>query len=204
MQARLLMLCGILSPLAYVIADVGGGLQWPGYSFVDYSISEVAALDAPSRPFAVKVFALHGVLLLLFVAGVLGGAYSRAAKRAAIFLGAIGILGAISSFFPIQQRGVPLARNEQAHMLLTVASVIGIVGAMITGGGAGSRRFRVFSNVTIVVTLAFGAMAGSYAPQIPVDAPTPWLGVIERLSVYAYLLWMAAFANMLLIDNREY
>ena len=74
----------------------------------------------------------------------------------------------------------------------------------IAGGRASGRGFRVFSNVTIVMTLVFGAMAGSYAPQIPVGAPTPWLGVIERLSVYAYLLWIAAFANMLLSGNREH
>ena len=204
MFTRLWLVCGILASAAYLIADVGGGLRWPGYSFLDYSISEIAALDTPSRPFAVKVFALHGVLLAAFVAGVLRGPYPRAAKHAAAFLGLIAVIGAIAAFFPIRQRGVALSRNEEIHMLLTLASVLCIVAAMITGGQSSGRGFRRFSKATIVMTLFFGAMAGSYAPQLSAGTPTPWLGVVERLSVYSYLLWIAAFANMLLSGDREH
>lgn len=47
-------------------------------------------------------------------------------------------------------------------------------------------------------TVLFGAMAGTFGSRIATGDATPWLGVIERISVYAYLLWVAAFANMLL------
>jgi hypothetical protein len=203
MFRRALLLCGILASVAYAIADVGGGLRWPGYSFADYSISELAALGTPSRPFTVVVFAIHGVLLMVFAVGVLAGALPRSARYAGGFLAAIGIFGTVSSFFPIQQRGLAFTRNEVVHMTLLVPSVFCIVGAAITGGRAGSRGFFWFSITMAVISISFGAIGGSYAPSIAAGDPTPWFGVIERISVYAYVVWVAAFATMLLRGTRE-
>jgi hypothetical protein len=198
---RALRLCGILSSVAYAIADVGGGLRWPGYSFADYSISELAAIGAPSRPLTTVVLAIHDALLLAFAAGVLAGNYPRPAKYASAFLAAIGVLGFVYALFPIQQRGAPFTTNEVAHLTLVVVNVCCVVGAAITGGRAGSRGFRRFSVAMVVVCVSFGALGGRYAASIAAGDPTPWLGVIERISVYAYLLWLAAFANMLLRDR---
>jgi len=201
MMRRALLLCGILASVAYVIADVGGGLRWPGYSFADYSISELAAIGAPSRPFTTVVLAIHDALLLAFAAGVLAGTYARPAKYAAAFLAAIGVLGFVYALFPIQQRGAPFTRNEVAHLTLVVVNVLCVVGAVITGGRAGSRGFLRFSVAMVVICVSFGALGGRYAPSIAAGDPTPWLGVIERISVYAYVLWLAAFANLLLRDR---
>jgi Protein of unknown function (DUF998) len=202
MVNRVLLLCGILSSVAYAIGDVGGGLQWPGYSFADYSISELAAIGAPSRPFVAGVFAIHGVLLMAFAAGVMAGRYDRSARNAAAFLGAVAIVGTVSSYFPIQQRGVAFSRNEILHLTLVALSVLCIVAAMITGGRAGSRGFRSMSITAAVVMVTFGALGGRFASRIAAGDPTPWLGVIERISVYCYILWVAAFANLLL-QQRE-
>ena len=100
--------------------------------------------------------------------------------------------------FPIQQRGTPFTGNEVAHITLVVLAVLCIVGAAITGGRAGSRGFLRLSIATAVISVSFGAIGGSYAPSIADGDPTPWFGVIERISVYAYVLWIAAFAIMLL------
>ncbi len=76
-----------------------------------------------------------------------------------------------------------------------------VVGAAIMGGRAGSRGFLRFSIAMVVICVSFGALGARYAPSIAAGDPTPWLGVIERISVYAYVLWLAAFANMLLRDR---
>ena len=49
-----------------------------------------------------------------------------------------------------------------------------------------------------MVTLAFGAWSGNYGTDITDDLETPWVGVIERISVYAYQLWFVVFAIALL------
>jgi hypothetical protein len=50
MVRRILLLCGVLSPLLYAVADALAGMRWEGYSFRDHTISELGAIGAPSRP----------------------------------------------------------------------------------------------------------------------------------------------------------
>ena len=69
-----------------------------------------------------------------------------------------------------------------------------IVLAIMAGATAQGRRFRVYSVATILTLLVFGALAGRDAPRLEAGEPTPWLGVMERINIYAYLLWMAALA----------
>jgi hypothetical protein len=43
----------------------------------------------------------------------------------------------------------------------------------------------------------------SYVNEIGSGEPTPWLGIIERIMIYAYLLWVAVFGVALLLRDRE-
>jgi hypothetical protein len=59
-------------------------------------------------------------------------------------------------------------------------------------------RFRLYSAATVLVTLAFGAWSGTYGADLSNNLETPWVGVIERISVYAYQLWFVVVALALL------
>ena len=39
-------------------------------------------------------------------------------------------------------------------------------------------------------------------PQSPDNGPTPWVGMVERVSVFSYLLWVAVLAIALLPRRR--
>jgi hypothetical protein len=69
------------------------------------------------------------------------------------------------------------------------------------GAAAFGWRFRLYSAATFVVTLAFGALSGSYGSNIADDLETPWVRVIERTSVYAYQLWIVVFATAVLAGS---
>ena len=64
MANKILLTCGILSPVLYAVSDVLAGMQWTGYSFRDQTISELAAIGAPSRPLlAVLLLIVYGLML---------------------------------------------------------------------------------------------------------------------------------------------
>jgi hypothetical protein len=66
---RILLLCGVLSPLLYAVADALAGMRWEGYSFRDQTISELGAIGAPSRPlFSILLIPVY-LLLVAFGAG---------------------------------------------------------------------------------------------------------------------------------------
>ena len=60
MRHRVLLASGIAAPVLYAIADLIAGLRWEGYSFLHQTISELGAIEAPSR----RVFSL--LLLVVY------------------------------------------------------------------------------------------------------------------------------------------
>ena len=48
---KVLLASGILSSLLYVAANVVGALRWRNYSSKSQTVSELSAIEAPSRPF---------------------------------------------------------------------------------------------------------------------------------------------------------
>ncbi len=65
------------------------------------------------------------------------------------------------------------------------------------------RRFRLFSIGLIVAILGAGAMAGTQAGRIAAGAPTPYVGLIERVSFHGPGVWILALAIDLLRQERE-
>ena len=65
------------------------------------------------------------------------------------------------------------------------------------GAAAFGWRFRLYSGATVLVALAFGVWAGRYGADVANDLVTPWVGIIERISVYAYQLCFVVFASAL-------
>src|SRR4029453_9134326 len=70
MLRKILLSCGVLSPILYAISDVLAGKQWEGYSFRDQTISELAAIGAPSRPLFTFLLLLVYGLMVAFGVGV--------------------------------------------------------------------------------------------------------------------------------------
>jgi hypothetical protein len=51
------------------------------------------------------------------------------------------------------------------------------------------------------MVVLFWAWTLMYAPQVAAGGFTPWLGVIERIALAAWLLWLAVLAVDLLRGN---
>ena len=53
-----LLSCGVLASLLYLGTDILAGPLWEGYNFVHQAVSELSAVDAPTRSLT---FALYRV-----------------------------------------------------------------------------------------------------------------------------------------------
>ncbi len=61
--------------------------------------------------------------------------------------------------------------------------------------------FRVYSVLTLAVALVFGRLSAQ-VDKIQAGDPTPYLGLLERIGIGAWLLWMAVASVMLLRRSR--
>ncbi len=121
---KVLLICGILSMLLYVGADILAAMLYEGYSYTSQTISELSAIGAPTRP----LLALTGIVYLFLVV-------------------AFGLVGFAWPFAPMHQREV-LAAGEGTlsdTMHLILSAVDSLLFLLIIGFGAAAfgKRFRL-------------------------------------------------------------
>jgi hypothetical membrane protein len=200
MLKRILLLCGVLSPLLYAVADALAGLYWGGYSFRDQTISELGAIGAPSRFLFTSLLIPTYLLLVVFGVGVWRSADgSRRLRIAAGLLIAFGVIAVtIGPFVSMQMRATAQGVAGALHLIEGGIEMLILFAAMGFAATSLGRGFRLYTIITMILVLIFGAWSGMDAPDVEAGLPTPWLGVRERIFWYTYQLWFAVLAIRLL------
>src|SRR6185369_2452384 len=67
---RLLLFCGIISSILYVAINIITPSHFPGYDIASQTVSELSAIDAPSRPLWVGLCSFYSVFVIAFGCGV--------------------------------------------------------------------------------------------------------------------------------------
>jgi len=200
MVKKSLLVCGIISSLLYVGTDIFAAMSWEGYSYTSQAVSELMAIGAPTRPLLVALFSVYNPLVIAFGIGVWLSADSKRSLRVAgILLVAYGVIGQVGLLFaPMHLRGAEGSVTDVMHIIVT--SVIVLLTLLFIGFGSSARGkwFRLYSILTIVALLVFGALAGMQGNRIAAGLPTPWLGVMERVNIYSSMLWVLVLAFVLL------
>jgi hypothetical protein len=192
----ILLGCGIVSSVLYVATDVIASMWYPGYHPFDQVYSELVAEGAPTRPFLVGVAVPYHLLLAAFAVGiwaVAGG--HRAARIAAAMMLVFAVIDTTTAlFFPMDMRGAPATPRGSLHGPLT--GVFNLFILLFIGFGAAvlGRWFRWYSIATIGAVVVFGIVTSVQIPQLAADQPTPWIGLTERISIYATMLWVAVLS----------
>ena len=201
MVRRALLLCGILSSLLYVGMNIFVAMQWHGYSSVSQTVSELSAIDAPTRPLWVPLGIAYTLLVADFGVGVWQSAgRNRPLRIVGALMIASGIIGL--GWPPMHQRAVLAAGGgtltDTLHLVWSGMTVLLFMLEIGFGAAALGKRFRVYSTITMVVLVVFGALVGMNAPKVGANLPTPWIGVWERINIGAFLLWVVVLAIALL------
>lgn len=93
----------------------------------------------------------------------------------------------IAGFWPLtlgNDASVPM------HIVATNIDLVLMLAAMGFAAAAFHGRFRVYTLATIVTTVATGVVAFASVSA----GPSLWLGIGERTSIWAFLLWVVVLA----------
>ena len=189
-----LLACGALASLIYVATDLVCAALQPGYQYAHMTVSELSAIGAPTRPLWVAVMlVVFEPLMLLFTLGLWRAAGTRWRLRVpAILLAALAVIGL--AWPPMHLRGEPTSLTDTLHIVWT--GVFGLLSltTMALASGALGRRMRAYTIASIVAIAGAGAITGSMSGPIPTGGATPWIGLVERISVYGWALWLVVLA----------
>ena len=205
MVRKVLLVCGILSSLLYVGTDILAAMRCAGYSSASQTVSELIAINAPTRPLVVPLFLTYSLLVIAFGVGV----WQSAGEKCALRFAPVGLVGkevlglVVTLFAPIHLRGVAGTLTDTMHGVLTFVGVLFMLLAVGYGAKAFGKWFRLYSIGTFLLLIVFGVLAGSDQPRLAANLPTPWMGVWERISIFGYMLWVAVLAIALLRAQVE-
>ena len=204
MIRKVLLFCGIVSSLLYVGTDILGGMLWKGYSFTSQAISELGAIGSPVRPLVAPFFTIYVVLVIAFGLGVLGSAgQNRALGVTGGLLIVIGLVGLAWTPFPMHL-GEPVSSPANTmHSIFAGVQVLFILLTIGFGAIAYRNWFRLYSIGTILTLLVAGVVMFGLAASGQHPLTPPWFGVIERINVYGYLLWVLMLSIVLLREEKK-
>ena len=201
---RVFLICGIIGAALFIAMDVAASFWlYPGYDYSAQQVSELSAIGAPTRNFWMTMGYPYAALSTAFAIGVWRAA---AGRRNLQITSVLLTLFALTSFLwgwvaPMHMRGVAFSTTDTMHIVFTVVAVVLMVMFMSFGAGAFGRGFRVFSGLIIVTMLVAGGVVGTQVSAIAQGLPTPWMGLVERISVYAPSLWVSVLALMLMWEH---
>jgi hypothetical protein len=202
---QILLVCGIISSFIYILADILLGLSWKGYSFFSQAVSELSAIGAPTRLSWNIMSFFYIPLVVAFGIGVWKSSENKLfLKVTGILLSIWGLLGYVWFFFPMHMRGqIVSSTTDTMHLVLAGITVPLMIVFIAVGSGVKDKYFRIYSILTIVATLVCGAFTAMDAPKVAAQLPTPWMGILERVSVYAPMIWVAMLAVVLLKTKKN-
>ena len=200
-----LLACGLASSVLWPLAaETLAALLYDGYDSRSQTISELSAIGAPTRALMTVEGALYSALLVAFGIGVWRAAVgNRPLRVTGALLFAYGAMGPMWYPFPISARAdiepnAPMGLTDVMHIVLGAADTVLMLSMLGFGAVALGRRFRVYSLLTLAAVVGFGALTFGSVPQMAAGEPTPWLGVVERIYLGAFLLWVAVLSVTLL------
>jgi len=202
---KLLLLSGLVASLLYAVMIAFIPMLWDSYSSFSQTISELSAINAPTRSVWVPLGFAYTVLVAAFGVGVFASGHRRRSLRVVgallVFNGVFGL-----GWLPMHQRAVLAAGGATAtdtmHLAWSTVTSILLLSEIGVGAAAFARGFRFYSMTTMAVLVIFGALTFGEAPRVAANLPTPWLGIWERINVLGYMLWQAVL-SITLLRGRE-
>lgn len=196
MLRKILLACGALSSVLYLGADVVAALVYPDYhSFTAQAISELTANGAPTKGLVEPLFVIYNLLVIGFAIGLWMSVQDDRLRATSAFIAGIGAVGLIAGpFSEMNLRGSEWMITDTLHIAVTAVIVLCIFGGVMFATSALGGGFYRYSIGTLITLAVFGLIAGLQGVRLAAGEPTPWFGVVERIHIGAYLLWISILA----------
>ena len=88
--------------------------------------------------------------------------------------------------------------TDTLHIVWTIIHIVLMLIVIILVAAALGKGFRIYSIITVLTFLVFGILTTMESQGIQSGAPTPYIGIWERINMASYMLWLAVLALILL------
>ncbi|MGD2251792.1 MAG: DUF998 domain-containing protein [Anaerolineales bacterium] len=205
MGKGILFYAGMGAGIFYLLGDLVGGFITPNYSYIHNAVSELIQSGAANRTFLSSFMFLHALMIVMFSIGILARhpfALSKSVFIGGLLLLAVGFSHLLSSsIFPMDPVGAESTFPGVMHLILVGITVVSIFILMPLLGFGLSRiyEWRYFLIFTFVCLAAI-LISGISSP-IVIARGFEIMGLTERITGYAFYLWMFVLATLLVREQ---
>lgn len=187
-----LCLTGVISVFFYLLHDIVGTMNYPGYDWMSQAVSDLTATDAPSFVKASGFVTVYKILncICCTLLCILIGNESKKSLRLGVYLFSImNYISAIGyALFPLSSRGYDGSMQSFIHVyiltaLVVILSIISLV-LIAVGSLKGKDKHRLLGILAIVslVLMFIGVVASQ-------NVDKSIFGIFERFSTYSAVVF---------------
>lgn len=185
-----LCLSGILSIVFYVLHDVVGAMNYPGYNWMSQAVSNLTASDAASFVVASGFVTVYKILNCLCCAllCILVKDETKKTFRLGVYIFSImNFISAIGyALFPLSSSGFDGSIQSIIHVYVLTAAVVllSIISLILIAIGSFKSKKKILGTLAIVslVLMFVGAVVSQ-------NVPKEIFGIIERFSTYSAVVY---------------
>ena len=187
-----LCLSGILSVIFYLLHDIVGAMNYPGYNWMSQAVSDLTATDAPSFIIASGFVTVYKILSCLCSAilCILVKNENKKTLRIGIYMFSImNFISAIGyALFPLSSSGFDGSIQSIMHVyvITTVVVLLSIISLIIITVGSlkGENKYKLLGILAIIsLILMFIGAVGSQ------NVSKEIFGIVERFSTYSAVIF---------------
>ena len=187
-----LCLSGVLSVIFYLLHDVVGAMNYPGYNWMSQAVSDLTATDSPAFVIAsgyVTIYKIFSCICSVLVC-ILVKNETKKTLRIGIYLYSImNFISAIGyALFPLSSSGFDGSIQSIIHVYVLTAIVVlmSIISLILIAVGSlkGENKHKLLGILAIIsLILMFIGAAGN------ANVSKEIFGVIERFSTYSAVIF---------------
>lgn len=185
-------LSGVLSVIFYVLHDIIGGMNYPGYDWLSQAVSDLTATDAVSFIIANKYTTIYQTLNCLCCALLCILIKNEKNKTLRIGIYMFSIMNFISAIgytlFPLTSSGFDGSIQSIIHVyvvttLVVLLSIISLI-LIAIGSLRGIQKHRYLGYLAIIalILMFIGAVGSGIVPK-------EYFGIVERFSTYSAVIF---------------
>ena len=187
-----LCLLGILVPAFYLLHDIIGALNYPGYNWMSQAVSDLTATDAPSFVVAsgfTTVYAIFSCIVSVLACILIKSQKSKILRVGVYLYAIMNFVSAIGyALFPLSSAGYDGSIQSFIHVYILTALVVllSIVSLILIAAGSfkGKDKHKLLGALAIIaLMLMFIGAVGS------ANLPKEIFGIVERLSTYSAVVF---------------
>ena len=200
-----LCLSGILSIIFYLMHDVVGALNYPGYNWMSQAVSDLTATDSPSFVIAsgfVTVYKIFNCLCCALLC-ILVKNEKKTFKIGIYLFSIMNFISAVGyALFPLSSSGYDGSIQSFIHVYILTALVVllSIISLILIAIGSFKSKNKLLGILAIIslILMFIGAVVSA-------NVPKEIFGVFERFSTYSAVIFTGILGiyGFMLGDKNE-